>query len=95
MVSASDTASFVRKFLLVLGACVVLIRLCDAALVSRFGCLVGEACTSASDSMCPDKAEDLVHRNQLCLVVASLGLAVYLVRFLMQLWQAREGSCTQ
>ncbi|OLQ02250.1 hypothetical protein AK812_SmicGene14915 [Symbiodinium microadriaticum] len=88
MVGDADEDSFVRMLLLVLGVCVVVIWLCDAALVTHFGFRVREAATS--DSVHPDNVKDLIQRKRLCLVVSSLGLAVYVARFCVELWQARE-----
>ena len=84
-VSDHDSAG---ALLPVLGVWVVCIWLCEAALVMHLGRCVREA--STSNSVCPDRVADLVHRKRLCLVVSSLGLAVYLSRFCMELWQFSE-----
>ncbi|CAE7221923.1 PARP3 [Symbiodinium sp. CCMP2592] len=87
MVCDPDSAGALT-LLPVLGVWVVCIWLCDAALVMHLGRCVSEA--STSNSVCPDLVADLVHRKRLCLVVSSLGLAVYLSRFCVELWQFSE-----
>ena len=88
MDSDNHTASCTDMLVLVLGTCVVLLWLVDAALSMHFGSRVRKA--SISDTVNPEKVDALVHRNRVCIAVGSFALTIYLARFCVELLKARE-----
>ncbi|CAE7211524.1 PARP3 [Symbiodinium sp. CCMP2456] len=92
MVNNYDEATFLEVVLVVLGVSVVFLWLCDAALVTRLGSRVREA--SANGTVSPEKVETVINMKRLCVAVSGLGLAVYTLRFCVQLWKANESLNT-
>ena len=92
MVHNYDEATFLEVILVVLGVSVVLLWLCDAALVTRLGSRVREA--SPNGTVSPEKVEAVISMKRLCVAVSSLGIAVYTLRFCVQLWKANESLDT-
>ena len=92
MVNNYDEATFLAVILVVLGISVIFLWLCDAVLVTRLGSRVREA--SPNGAVSPEKAEAVINMKRLCVAVSSLGIAVYALRFCVQLWKANESLDT-
>ena len=69
----------------ILGVCVVLIWLCDAALVLHFSGRVRETCGRNPASISQDDMDGLIQRKRILVAVSLLGLIVYVARFCVEL----------